>query len=251
MATGVDFRNVWIRVQLAAARLCTSLWGTSALASRRAWHWPHSAVSRSCSETALCSPHAQTMVMTTMASPANLDSPSGPSSVEPSHLQISVDLGSIAIIYCCRKATNSISAAESVRRCSRACDHLARALPVHRARFIHSWNNAPLRKPCRDGGIGRRRGLKIPWPQGRPGSSPGPGTTATIFFADLCKTRIPFDLTRAIFPATDRPRDNSVVDARFLERTPDRYARADNSSSECAKSRRPGRIPPISERFRR
>jgi hypothetical protein len=29
----------------------------------------------------------------------------------------------------------------------------------------------------RSGGTGRRRGLKIPWPQGRSGSSPGSGTT--------------------------------------------------------------------------
>ena len=34
----------------------------------------------------------------------------------------------------------------------------------------------PLRNECRDGGTGRRGGLKIPWPQGCVGSSPTPGT---------------------------------------------------------------------------
>ena len=36
-------------------------------------------------------------------------------------------------------------------------------------------------KPCRSGGIGRRAGFKIQWPQGRVGSSPTSGTFLEIY----------------------------------------------------------------------
>ena len=35
------------------------------------------------------------------------------------------------------------------------------------------------------GGIGRRKGLKIPCPKGRPGSSPGVGTTDYLTSTDI------------------------------------------------------------------
>ena len=39
---------------------------------------------------------------------------------------------------------------------------------------------------CPDGGIGRRKGLKIPRWQHRAGSNPAPGTTALFFAVQLC-----------------------------------------------------------------
>jgi hypothetical protein len=44
--------------------------------------------------------------------------------------------------------------------------------------------NPILQPPCRSGGIGRRAGLKIQWPQGRVGSSPTFGTLHSILGED-------------------------------------------------------------------
>jgi hypothetical protein len=41
--------------------------------------------------------------------------------------------------------------------------------------FAFDAANSRTTPHCRDGETGRREGLKIPFPQGSPGSSPGPG----------------------------------------------------------------------------
>lgn len=55
---------------------------------------------------------------------------------------------------------------------------VAGSRPVFRSSRIADVESAfLLPHGCRDGGIGRHAGLKIPWPQGRAGSIPAPGTT--------------------------------------------------------------------------
>ena len=47
--------------------------------------------------------------------------------------------------------------------------------------FLRAENdvNCPIHEQSQSGGIGRRAGFKIQWPQGRVGSSP---TSGTLFF---------------------------------------------------------------------
>src|SRR5262249_3404567 len=71
-------------------------------------------------------------------------------------------------------------------------DHLHEALAHGAPTSVRDEVRRPGRTPLsasiavtvirarRGGGIGRRWGLKIPWPQGRAGSPPAPGTSSLV-----------------------------------------------------------------------
>ena len=70
----------------------------------------------------------------------------------------------------------------------------------------------------RDGGIGRHGGLKIPFQQWNPGSSPGPGTTVkTVRFTEVViKAGAPDVYTLWAKPTTDRRLQSLIKNHRIM-----------------------------------
>jgi hypothetical protein len=59
-------------------------------------------------------------------------------------------------------------------------------LPRFRFSVIIAFLQGSVKKRCRDGGIGRRTGLKIPRPRGHGGSIPPPGTIKAFVATSDC-----------------------------------------------------------------